>query len=460
MRPLRRLKLPEAGTPSLLSERFLGRFFEYQRRWLRDDRRFKIGLWARQTGKDYTCAAEAAMDCFTRPRKHWLILACGERQALESLRKAGEWVEIIQPDIGAHGKCPNRVQQSSTEIHFENGSRITALPARPETVRGYSANIILTEFAFHDDADAIYQAIYPSLTNPLRGGIKKLRIISTPNGHGNLFHKLWLQSTETPALFGRQEVTVHQAIQDGLPLDIAQLKAGLANPEAWSQEYECQFIDNSTVLLPYSLIEQCESAEATETAGDLSRSTSEIFVGIDFGRRNDLTACWVLERVGQELWTREVLTLDRMPTPAQFEQLVPRVQRARRVCIDYTGAGVGLGDLLAERFGAAESGSPYGKVELCNFTSALKEELFPKLRAALERRKIWLPSSSAIREDLHSMHKVVSQHGHISYRASHTADGHSDRCTALALALRASESTPVLAAASTVGRKYAFVGRR
>ena len=90
----------------------------------------------------------------------------------------------------------------------------------------------------------------------------------------------------------------------------------------------------------------------------------------------------------------------------------------------------------------------------------LKEELFPKLRAALERRKVWLPASSEIREDLHSMHKVVSQHGHISYRASHTADGHSDRCTALALALRASESTPVLAAASTVGRKYAFVPRR
>ena len=119
-----------------------------------------------------------------------------------------------------------------------------------------------------------------------------------------------------------------------------------------------------------------------------------------------------------------------------------------------------MGDLLAERFGAAENGSPYGKVELCHFTSALKEELFPKLRAALERRRIWLPPSGAIREDLHSMHKVVSQHGHISYRASHTADGHSDRCTALALALRASESTPVVAAASTVGRKYAFIARR
>jgi phage FluMu gp28-like protein len=460
MNQVRRVKLKQ-GIASQPNDRLLNRFFDYQRRWLLDDRRFKIGLWARQTGKDYTCAAEAALDCCAHPGRHWLILACGERQALESLRKASEWAAIIGKEMNStQGPPAPRAQESATEIHFENGSRITALPARPETVRGYSANIILTEFAFHDDADAIYQAIYPSLTNPLRGGVKKLRIISTPNGHGNLFHKLWLQSAETPNLFGRQEVTVHDAIRDGLPLDVAQLKAGLANPEAWSQEYECQFIDNSTVLLPYSLIEQCESAEATETAGDLSRGTGEIFVGIDFGRRNDLTACWVLERVGQELWTREVLTLDRMPTPAQFEQLVPRVQRARRVCIDYTGAGVGLGDLLAERFGAAESGSPYGKVELCHFTSGLKEELFPKLRAALERRKIWLPASSVIREDLHSIHKVVSQHGHIAYRASHTADGHSDRCTALALALRASESTPVLAAASTVGRKYAFVPRR
>jgi phage FluMu gp28-like protein len=265
-----------------------------------------------------------------------------------------------------------------------------------------------------------------------------------------------MQSDAASQLFSRHKVTIHDATAQRLPINIAQLKAGMIDPEAWSQEYECQFVDQTSILLPYALIEQCESPEATESGCELSRHSGEIFVGIDFGRKHDLTACWILQRVGKELWTREVLTLDRMTTPAQAEALRSRVQRARRVCLDYTGAGVGLGDLLVEQFGAA----PHGKVELCHFTGQLKQELFPKVRAALEGRKVWLPSSAAIREDFHSMHRVVSQSGNISYRASHSADGHSDRCTALALALRASESTPPVALASNVGRRFAYLGGR
>ena len=290
----------------------------------------------------------------------------------------------------------------------------------------------------------------------MRGGEKKLRIISTPSGHGNLFHKLWLRSEAQTQTFARHKVTMQDAIAQKLPINLAQLKAGMLDPEAWAQEYECEFVDQTSVLLPYALIEQCESPEATESGCDLSRHSGEIFVGIDFGRKHDLTACWIVERIGKELWTREVLTLDRMPTPAQAEALRPRLQRARKVCLDYTGAGVGLGDLLVEQLGAA----PYGKVELCHFTGQLKQELFPKVRAALEARRLWLPSSAAIREDLHSMHRVVSENGNITYRASRTADGHSDRCTALALALRASESAPHIALASNVGRGSAFLRGR
>jgi phage FluMu gp28-like protein len=168
----------------------------------------------------------------------------------------------------------------------------------------------------------------------------------------------------------------------------------------------------------------------------------------------------VLERVGQELFTREVLALKGISTPGQAEVLRPRVRAARRVCLDYTGGGIGLGDLLAEEFGAADGPSGHGKIELCNFSQTLKEELFPKMRAAMERRRVWLPRSTAIREDLHAIHKVVTVNGRFTYRASHTADGHSDRCTALALALRASECTPQLAPARSVGRKFSYLSRR
>jgi phage FluMu gp28-like protein len=439
----------KACLPNFIADQFL----PYQLRWLADAELFKIGLWARQTGKDFTCAAEAVLDCVVRPKTHWLIIACGERQALESLQKVRDWVAAI--DLAGRSfsaLLDSGAEMSATEVRFANGSRITALPAKPETVRGYSANIILTEFAFQDDPEAIWRAVFPSVTSELRGGPKKLRIISTPNGQGNMFHDLWLNSK----LFSKHRVTIHDAKAAGLPLDLERLRAGLFNGEAWTQEYECEFIDKSCVLLPYELIESCESAEATETSSPdlLSKLGGELFVGIDFGRKQDLTGCWVLQRMGNMLWTREVLVLERMPTPEQFAILRERVSRARRVCIDYTGAGIGLGDLLARDFGEVKPGHAAGRVELCNFTAALKQELFPKLRAAFERGQLRIPRSSAIREDLHGIHRITTNNGHLVYRASNSADGHSDRCTALALAVRAAESAPPSACASSVGPGY------
>jgi hypothetical protein len=46
----------------------------------------------------------------------------------------------------------------------------------------------------------------------------------------------------------------------------------------------------------------------------------------------------------------------------------------------------------------------------------------------------------------------VTHSGQITYRAPHSADGHSDRTTALALALRAASSTPVYSGGATIVR--------
>ena len=412
---------------------------EYQVRWIADPSRFKLGLWSRQSGKDYTCAAEAVLDCALNPKRTWVILACGERQALESMQKAKDWAETVKTGCPAYGeeRASREALMRNAEIRWKNGSVLRALPAKPQTIRGYSANLILTEFAFHEQAGEIWKAIYPSISNPLRGGEKKLRIITTPNGLSNCFHTLWMQSD-----FARHRVTIHEAVEAGLGLNADALKEGINDAEAWSQEYECEFVDNNSVLLPYELIASCESAEATETATppDLSRGSGELFMGVDFGRKRDLTVCWVLRKKGNELRTEEVLVLEKASTPDQVEALLPRIRLARRVCLDYSGAGVGLGDHLVRAVGEWNPARHLGgKVELCSFTSALKAELFPKLRAAFERAQVLIPVSRAIREDLHGIHKRVTANGQVSYRAARTSDGHSDRCTALALALRAAE---------------------
>ena len=430
----------------------------YQRRWVGDGSRWKFGLWARQTGKDFSSGFEGIRDCAgaeaRKKKTTWLIAAPSERQSLESLEKWKEWASaygLAAADYHEERAGDQALLKAAT-ITFAGGSRVIAVPGRPDTVRGYSANVLLTEFAFFEDPDATWRAILPSITNPLRGGEKKVRLITTPNGIGNKAHDIWIKNCKPSAPPGDSPsaqkwschlVDIYSAVQEGLPIHVEELKAAIDDPEGWAQEFECQFLDVQSVLLPYELIASCESADAAMTVSPefwQSAPPHPIDIGLDFGRRHDLTVCWSNARIGDVAHTVEVLELSGMSTPDQVALLRPRLQSARRVCLDYTGPGVGFGDYLAREFGEFNpSAHRHGKIELCVFSQALKAELFSKLRMAFERRALRVPVNRAVREDLHSVHRVTSDGGGVTYRAPRGAGGHADRCTALALALRAGQ---------------------
>lgn len=407
----------------------------YQRKWIDDAARFKIGLMARQTGKSWTSALEAVRDCLER-KTTWVCLSAGERQALEWMRKAREHAEAFAVALDGYTEERDHAEAllRSAEITWPNGSRIIAIPANPDTARGYSANLLLDEFAFHERPDEIWRAIYPSISNPLKGTYK-LRVVSTPNGLGNKFAALWHHGEQ----WSKHRVDIYDAVAGGLPLDIDELRAGLNDPEAWAQEYECQFLDAAAVLLPYELIARCESPECVVSASpEYFRSRRTLFMGLDYGRKKDLTVCWTLEQIGDVAHTADVHEMRGVSTPEQIDRLRPRIQAARRISVDYTGPGIGMGDYLVKEFGEYNPEKHlFGKVELNTFSNPMKVDVFSKLRMAFEAGKVRVPVDRVIREDLHSMQRVTTQAGTVTYRAPHTEDGHADRCTALALAIRA-----------------------
>lgn len=168
-----------------------------------------------------------------------------------------------------------------------------------------------------------------------------------------------------------------------------------------------------------------------------------LVMGIDFARKRNLSVAWTDELLGDVSQAREVLEMRAMSTPDQIELLRPRLAKVQRACLDYTGPGVGMGDYLVKEFGEYNPDKHlYGKIELVTFGNANKVELFTKLRMAFEQGKTRVPINRVIREDLHSMQRVVSPQGNITYRAPHTDDGHADRCTAKALAEKARVRTP------------------
>lgn len=456
VRPLRDSIIPAHISPKDL-------LFPLQRKYVDDHSQYKIAVTTRQWGKSTCTAGETVHDSLIDPGTKWVTMSAGERQSLEWLGKAKEWQAAYQMVIKDVAEDRGGIAEGllrSTDILFENGSRIIAIPANPLTARGYSANVNMDEFAYHEDPKAIWAAMFPATTNKLAGTfldrfralIKgestdiqrtlKVRVVSTFNGRNNKFFELWEKAKQNG--YSAHKITIHDAIKDGMPLDAEKLRMALDDPDIWAQEYECEPIDGSTVLLTYELIGLCESEEATSMVSPdfwMVTSTHPLVMGLDFARKKHLSVAWTDALIGDVSQAREVLEMQNMSTPDQIELLRPRIKRVQRVCLDYTGPGIGMGDYLVKEFGEYNPAKHlYGKIELVTFGNTNKNEMFSKLRMAFEQRRTRVPINRAIREDLHSVHRVVSAQGNVTYRAPQTEDGHADRCTAKALAEKARTS--------------------
>lgn len=407
----------------------------YQLRWVQDTARFKIWLKSRQIGGSLAAAFEVVADAI-ETGGDWVILSAGERQALEFMEKVNRAASIFCDAVTYTTGREYRPEIQKSQLRFPNNARILALPANPATARGYSANLVLDEFAFHEAPEEIWRAVYPIITNPLRGSLK-LRVISTPSGRNNKYFDLWEHAPD----FSRHKTTVYDAVEQGLALNLTELRANLADPDGWAQEFECQFMEHAAQVFSLELLKTCEDPGATEDAPDALFSTKRsprpaLFLGIDVGRKRDLTVAWTLERVyGGPLITREVLVLDRVPFPQQEAILLPRVTAAAFTSIDATG----IGGPVSEHLAAALDET---RLESVTFTTDRKRELFERLKKCLQARAVALPSTAVIRDDLLSIQRIVTPAGAIRYAAARTPDGHADRSTALALALYAASRYP------------------
>ncbi|MFB9913573.1 terminase large subunit domain-containing protein, partial [Rhizobium paknamense] len=145
--------------------------YGYQQRWLRDRSRFKLGMFARQTGKTFTTTLETVDTCFeaavSGKRERWVVLSRGERQAREAMNE-GIKVHCKAYDLAFQEAEFDWEGESGThkalEVTLPHGSKITALPANPDTARGFSANVFLDEFAFHKDSQQIWRALFPVIS--------------------------------------------------------------------------------------------------------------------------------------------------------------------------------------------------------------------------------------------------------------------------------------------------------
>ena len=316
-----------------------------------------------------------------------------------------------------------------------HGGRITAIPANPETARGYSRNVVLDEFALHQNSRAIWAALMPIVSKP---GLK-LRVISTPNGKGNKFYELMTGNTEK-IIWSRHSCDIYQAVEQGLDRNIEELRILAGDDDLWAQEFELKWLDEAEAWLPFDLIMACESAEAGRPG---MYGGGICYVGNDIAVRRDLWVAWVLELVGDVLWTREIRVLKRKLFAEQDVVLdeIMKKYRVARLFMDQTGMGEKPVEDAIHRYGAS-------RVEGVLFTAANKLNMATAGKARFEDRKIRIPEGDMeLRADLHKPKRILGPTGMARFIADDDEAGHADRFWAAMLACQAAQVGP---------REYAY----
>jgi hypothetical protein len=157
--------------------------------WQLMTHRLVIILKARQLGISWLCCGYALWHCLFGDGKLVLLYSQGELEAIELLRRIKaiygrlpEWMRESLPSV---------VVDNTTQFNFSNGSRIQSLPATAKAGRSNTASLVIVdEAAFLQWADKLYTALKPTIDG---GG--QLIILSTANGLGNLFHRLWIKAS-------------------------------------------------------------------------------------------------------------------------------------------------------------------------------------------------------------------------------------------------------------------------
>ena len=396
-------------------------FLPYQQVWLKDQSRFKIWEKSRRIGATFTQAYEDVIDAskIHNPMDVWFSSA-DQTAAIEYIRLCAQWARILQIASSAMGNSIIDTQHNihTSMIEFNTGKRIYGLSSNPCSFRSKGGKLVLDEFAFHQDAEGLWQAAAPIVTWGY-----PVRIISTYNGIDNLYWRIVKSAHAGQNTWNVHTTSIEDAVSAGLadciaqrPLDeherrnfIEECRNLAGDDQIFNQEYMCLPIEQSQAWLSWSLVLQCEDSDAGEPA---YYQKGPAFIGMDIGRRGHETVIWIIEPHQDVLWTREVIRLQGASF-AEQDKALDRVftnYQIVRCCMDQTGLGEKPVEDAKQRYGDH-------RVEGILFTAAMKSKLALLGRRLFENRTVRIPPDPVIRESHHGIRRMVSPGGTVRFEA-------------------------------------------
>ena len=363
---------------------------DWQQRVLRSDARRTLLLCCRQSGKSTVAATLAVHTATTKPGALVLMLSPSLRQSGELFRK----VAAVYRRTAAQG-VPSK-QESTLKLELANGSRLVALPAGEETIRGFSGvDLLIIDEAARVD-DELYYSVRPMLS--VSGG--KLVALSTPWGRKGWFYHEWSHSDHW------EKVRITAADCPRLSQEILEQERESLGEWFYRQEYLVEFVQAGSEGFIYAdWVHACAEVDDTvdpsapvDIGLDVARSVGgdqTVFVGVQDGVVIDIQA------------SRQT---DLMATCGKAVAIINDTG-SRSIRIDDSGIGGGVTDRLREVRSSAMHGSPIreSSIEPFNFGRKafdatkfcdVRTEMWWNLGELLRQGELSIPTDPALFEQL------------------------------------------------------------
>ncbi|MGL6349114.1 MAG: terminase large subunit domain-containing protein, partial [Aeromonas sp.] len=316
------------GKAKILPKNPRALFLPYQTKWILDKSRLKLMEKARQIGLSWSTGYRAVREGSKKDRKYdtW-VSSRDEGQAVLFLQDCRQWAELLQ--IGARDLGERIYEEGkgktfkAFEMQFSNSRVLHSMSSNPDAQAGKRGTRVLDEFALHPDPRKLYSIAYPGIT---WGG--EMEIISTHRGNINFFAELVREIKEkgNPKKISLHTTTLQDALDQGflyklqqklaegdaederLDMDEADyynmVKRECPDEETFLQEYMCIPADDKSSFLEWDLIASAEYQPSEIWDILLDDCIGDLYIGVDVGRRHDLTVIWVLEKIGAYYFTR------------------------------------------------------------------------------------------------------------------------------------------------------------
>ena len=233
------------------------------------------------------------------------------------------------------------------------------------------------------------------------------------------------------------------------------IKAIYANmpEEDFQQEYEAEFVDETTAWISWGEIKANQSEDllcaiASMRAGVPSRVFEAIeqlvrwlkdsqvelafAAGVDIGRTRNTTEIFLIGISNLKSYPlRLALTLDNVEFDDQFDVLarVLKTLPITRMLVDQNGIGRNLAENLEKAFPS--------KVEGVDFTNATKQVWATDAKMLVQQRKTPLPVDRDIAYQIHSIKRNVTASKNLTFDTARNEKHHADKFWAWALAISA-----------------------